>query len=110
MSLSLCSLLKGQPKGVMITHGNLMCASAALMSRLPKEIETDHEVLLSYLPLAHIYERILETTLIGRGHMIGFYQGVRTHTDICRYIHAYAYYIRTYIYTHFLFHIFMRGI
>ncbi|HZP11036.1 MAG TPA: AMP-binding protein [Nevskiaceae bacterium] len=44
----------GNPKGVMITYGNMIFAAQGLMRYLPPQ---GQEVLFSYLPLAHAFER-----------------------------------------------------
>jgi long-chain acyl-CoA synthetase len=44
----------GNPKGVMITYGNMVFAAQGLMKYLPPK---GQEVLFSYLPLAHAFER-----------------------------------------------------
>ncbi|XP_051144635.1 long chain acyl-CoA synthetase 6, peroxisomal-like [Andrographis paniculata] len=62
----------GTPKGVVLTHGNLV-ASVAGMSLLIKFNPSD--VYISYLPLAHIYERANQITAAHYGVAIGFYQG-----------------------------------
>jgi len=36
--------------------------------RLPPELEGDDDVVLSYLPLAHIYERVLEAGAVRHVH------------------------------------------
>ncbi len=46
----------GEPKGAMLTHGNLM-ASATTMTRVMSFGERDR--LLSVLPLSHLYEQVL---------------------------------------------------
>jgi long-chain acyl-CoA synthetase len=46
----------GEPKGAMLTHGNLM-ASATSMTKVLPFGETDR--LLSVLPLSHLYEQVL---------------------------------------------------
>jgi long-subunit acyl-CoA synthetase (AMP-forming) len=35
-------------------------------------------VVISYLPLAHVFERILQAAVFLQGASIGFYRGVRT--------------------------------
>ena len=63
----------GDPKGVKLSHINLICPGTALI-----KVNIDlypEDVHLSYLPLAHVLERIVCVTLIGRGAKIGFYQG-----------------------------------
>lgn len=37
---------------------------------------TDKDVYLSYLPLAHIFDRVMEEQIISVGASIGFWQGV----------------------------------
>lgn len=37
---------------------------------------TDRDVYLSYLPLAHIFDRVMEEQIISTGGSIGFWQGV----------------------------------
>lgn len=46
----------GQPKGVMLTHRNLIGVARAVLDRNPG---TDRDVFLSYLPLAHVFERVV---------------------------------------------------
>ncbi|EPS73036.1 hypothetical protein M569_01718, partial [Genlisea aurea] len=62
----------GTPKGVVLTHGNLI-TSVAGMSRKFAFNSTD--LYISYLPLAHIYERSYQIMAIYRGAAVGFYQG-----------------------------------
>lgn len=45
----------GSPKGVMITAANIKFASQGVLAHLPPRVEGEH--LLSYLPLAHAFER-----------------------------------------------------
>jgi long-chain acyl-CoA synthetase len=46
----------GDPKGVMITYGNALFAAHGFISALPGE---GKERLFSYLPLAHVFERVV---------------------------------------------------
>ncbi|XP_058226133.1 long chain acyl-CoA synthetase 7, peroxisomal [Rhododendron vialii] len=62
----------GTPKGVVLTHGNLI-ASAAGMSLSIKFNSED--IYISYLPLAHIYERANQVLSLYYGVAVGFYQG-----------------------------------
>ncbi|PPE02342.1 hypothetical protein GOBAR_DD00676 [Gossypium barbadense] len=62
----------GTPKGVVLTHGNLI-ANAAGCSTGTKFYPSD--VYISYLPLAHIYERAYQVALLYFGVAVGFYQG-----------------------------------
>ncbi len=45
----------GHPKGVMLTHGNIL-ADVQGAVRLLEQIGLEHEVFLSFLPLSHAYE------------------------------------------------------
>ncbi|XP_021673878.2 long chain acyl-CoA synthetase 7, peroxisomal isoform X1 [Hevea brasiliensis] len=62
----------GTPKGVVLTHGNLI-ASVAGLSLAIKFNPSD--IYISYLPLAHIYERSNQIISAYYGVAIGFYQG-----------------------------------
>jgi long-chain acyl-CoA synthetase len=59
----------GNPKGVMLTHANVVAAVAGAQSTL--EV-TPHDVYLGYLPLAHILEFTSEHTIIYNGGKIGY--------------------------------------
>ncbi|GAB9467057.1 Long-chain-fatty-acid-coa ligase [Globisporangium polare] len=65
----------GNPKGALLTHSNVMFAIKAVGDFAALYPEDFH---LSYLPLAHIYERNVQTNVISRGGAIGFYQGDAT--------------------------------
>ncbi|CAK9142527.1 unnamed protein product [Ilex paraguariensis] len=62
----------GTPKGVVLSHGNLI-ANVAGSSLGVKFYPSD--VYISYLPLAHIYERANQVLLAYYGGAVGFYQG-----------------------------------
>eukprot|EP00850_Spirogloea_muscicola_P009547 SM000054S18033 [mRNA] locus=s54:25048:31844:+ [translate_table: standard] len=62
----------GTPKGAMLTHSNFIASAAGVCSGSP--IYTG-DVHISYLPLAHIYERMNITAMLHYGVAIGFYQG-----------------------------------
>ena len=44
----------GKPKGVMLTHGNVVANVLAILQRV---VPTDRDVFLSFLPLSHTFER-----------------------------------------------------
>ena len=62
----------GTPKGVMLTHANFVSAIADAVNMYNF---TDNEVYLSYLPLAHVYERLVFNTMLYLGATIGFSSG-----------------------------------
>ena len=62
----------GTPKGVVLTHANMIANSAATARAV--RLRPD-DVAISYLPLAHIYERVNSVTLVHFGCAVGFYKG-----------------------------------
>ncbi|KAH0634998.1 hypothetical protein KY284_037784 [Solanum tuberosum] len=62
----------GTPKGAVLTHANLI-ANVAGMSIGITLYSSD--IYISYLPLAHIYERAIQVLLVYFGGASGFYQG-----------------------------------
>lgn len=75
--LTLCytSGTTGNPKGAILTHANILAGCAGITERGPPEEKSDSEVFFSYLPLAHIYERVCEANVILEAGAIGFSQG-----------------------------------
>lgn len=76
----------GPPKGAMITHANAIASisSALFIFKAHTKLKNPspgvqlipgQECHISYLPLAHIFERIMFASLIVIGTRIGFYQG-----------------------------------
>ncbi|KAL4228419.1 Long-chain-fatty-acid--CoA ligase 6 [Mactra antiquata] len=66
----------GDPKGVMITHGTMIANVASITSNLQAFRKIDkNDVHLSYLPLAHMYERAGQQTIFSEGGQIGFFRG-----------------------------------
>ncbi|XP_057857907.2 long chain acyl-CoA synthetase 9, chloroplastic isoform X1 [Cryptomeria japonica] len=66
----------GLPKGVMMTHGNIVATVAAVMTLVPGLGNKD--IYLAYLPLAHILELVaelsvaLQVTMVSAGCAIGY--------------------------------------
>ncbi|CAD2099242.1 acyl-CoA synthetase, putative [Plasmodium vinckei brucechwatti] len=68
----------GYPKGVIMTNQNFVAQIASSCYgpiRLPNLIIDEKDTHLSYLPLAHIYERIMLSIFIYLGVRIGYYSG-----------------------------------
>jgi long-subunit acyl-CoA synthetase (AMP-forming) len=59
----------------MILHRNMVSSVAGAIKSTPIYPTDVH---LSYLPLAHIFERIVMISGMSAGACLGFYQGVRT--------------------------------
>merc|ERR1711959_500148 len=67
----------GNPKGVILPHSALVSELAAVGDKL-KAVNCDiseHDIFISYLPLAHIFDRMTEELLIARGGSIGYWRG-----------------------------------
>lgn len=62
----------GVPKGVVLTHGNAVAAISGARSAGtvgPKDVH------ISYLPLAHIYGRMVDMTALAEGACVGYFHG-----------------------------------
>ncbi|KAH9851564.1 acetyl-CoA synthetase-like protein [Lenzites betulinus] len=62
----------GVPKGVLLSHGNMAIAAYAFMHHF--DIQGDRTC-MAFLPLAHIYERIMELCTVALGKRIGYTTG-----------------------------------
>ncbi|KAI4155305.1 MAG: hypothetical protein LQ340_001070 [Diploschistes diacapsis] len=62
----------GNPKGVLLTHRAAVATAASILGT--SELKSS-DVGLSYLPLAHIYGRMLEQGLLMAGGSIGYFHG-----------------------------------
>ncbi|KAF9529910.1 long-chain-fatty-acid-CoA-ligase [Crepidotus variabilis] len=69
----------GNPKGVVITHANLVASVGSVKTLLGHHLLPD-DSFLAYLPLAHVLEFIVETCLMFIGLPLG-YGRVKTLTD-----------------------------
>lgn len=68
----------GVPKGVMLSHMNLASNTIASATRMPFNVdETDHPKILSYLPLAHMLERIATYLYIHEGASIYYVEDIQ---------------------------------
>lgn len=62
----------GMPKGVVLSHGSAVAANAAARLGglvLPRDVH------ISYLPLAHIYGRLVDSIALAEGAAIGYFRG-----------------------------------
>ncbi|KAL8187765.1 UNVERIFIED_CONTAM: Long-chain-fatty-acid--CoA ligase 3 [Gekko kuhli] len=60
----------GIPKGVMISHCNLICGITGMAERIPHLGEKD--TYIGYLPLAHVLELSAELVCLAHGCCIGY--------------------------------------
>uniref|UniRef100_A0A8C7YFH0 Long-chain-fatty-acid--CoA ligase n=1 Tax=Oryzias sinensis TaxID=183150 RepID=A0A8C7YFH0_9TELE len=75
----------GNPKGAMLSHGNIMsnCSAFVKLTEVSTEARcpiTHTDVHISYLPLAHMFERVVQVRcpvgcMLLHGGQIGFFQG-----------------------------------
>ncbi|KAF9359606.1 hypothetical protein BGX26_011941 [Mortierella sp. AD094] len=68
----------GTPKGAVLTHKNFVAgiSSLHLMAKHQRFfIPTNADTHISYLPLAHVFERLCQATMISGAARIGYYQG-----------------------------------
>jgi long-chain acyl-CoA synthetase len=72
-SLVYTSGTTGNPKGVMLSHGNLMFASGSVSGALP--IEPYFETLL-FLPLAHVFARLIVYVCVRNALPLAFAEGI----------------------------------
>ncbi|GIL47165.1 hypothetical protein Vafri_4048, partial [Volvox africanus] len=67
----------GEPKGVQLPHSAVVAAVASLAAALEHYDEPvgPGDSMLSYLPLAHIFDRVSEETSLAAGACIGYWSG-----------------------------------
>ncbi len=65
----------GEPKGAMLTHGNLASNVAAVIHIVPP---TNAEVSLSFLPLSHVLERMFDFLMFAAGVSISYVESMDT--------------------------------
>ncbi|ORY97924.1 hypothetical protein BCR43DRAFT_457153 [Syncephalastrum racemosum] len=63
----------GMPKGAMLSHRNFVSACSASYKNMGPSLDDD--VTISYLPLAHIFGRLIDITALARGSRIGYFSG-----------------------------------
>jgi long-chain acyl-CoA synthetase len=74
----------GLPKGVILTHGNILAELAALSEAANRGCLFDARVddyHISYLPLSHIFERVMVAFITNAGGKIGFYRNAGATTE-----------------------------
>ncbi|KAJ4969468.1 hypothetical protein NE237_016169 [Protea cynaroides] len=80
--LTICTIMytsgtSGDPKGVVLTHENMATIVRGLDLFLDqfKDKMTVDDVYLSFLPLAHVLDRMIEEYFFHKGASVGFYHG-----------------------------------
>uniref|UniRef100_A0A8C0FNA7 Arachidonate--CoA ligase n=1 Tax=Bubo bubo TaxID=30461 RepID=A0A8C0FNA7_BUBBB len=73
--ITLC-FFSGNPKGAMLTHGNVVADFSGFLKVTESQWSpTCEDVHISYLPLAHMFERMVQSVVYCHGGRIGFFQG-----------------------------------
>ncbi|KAM3842596.1 long-chain-fatty-acid--CoA ligase 5 [Diretmus argenteus] len=66
----------GNPKGAMLTHENVVSNAAGVIKSFETSISPNpQDVSISFLPLAHMFERIVQAVMYSAGAKVGFFQG-----------------------------------
>ncbi|KAM3612432.1 uncharacterized protein V6R79_008283 [Siganus canaliculatus] len=66
----------GNPKGAMLTHRNVVSNCSAFIKMTEVSCPTHPtDVHISYLPLAHMFERVVQGVILVHGARIGYFQG-----------------------------------
>ncbi|XP_004696199.1 long-chain-fatty-acid--CoA ligase 1 isoform X2 [Echinops telfairi] len=66
----------GNPKGALITHRNIVsdCSAFVKMTETALTLNAS-DTHISFLPLAHMYEQLMQCVMLCHGAKIGFFQG-----------------------------------
>lgn len=77
----------GMPKGVMLTHNNIASNVVASLEKLPFDVKEFHgQNVLSYLPLSHVFERMIEYMYMSMGCRIYYIEVVEEIRDDMQYV------------------------
>ena len=57
----------GRPKGCMLTHGNFVAECSSAIATLPELFEREDASTLLFLPLAHVFGRMIQVAVVMRG-------------------------------------------
>ncbi|XP_069795944.1 long-chain-fatty-acid--CoA ligase 1a isoform X3 [Narcine bancroftii] len=66
----------GNPKGAILTHANIVSNLSAFVKVTEgRWVGSPTDIHISYLPLAHMFERLVQVVVLCHGGRIGFFQG-----------------------------------
>jgi long-chain acyl-CoA synthetase len=71
----------GQPKGCELTHGNLLAVARNAISTLPEIFEVPGRSTLLFLPLAHVFARIIQVACLEGAAILGHWPDTTTVAD-----------------------------
>ncbi|XP_007445123.3 long-chain-fatty-acid--CoA ligase 5-like, partial [Python bivittatus] len=70
------NIFLGNPKGALLTHANVVANAAAFLMIMENTAACEtSDISISYLPLAHMFERIVQSIMYSSGARVGFFQG-----------------------------------
>ncbi|MGK7370441.1 MAG: AMP-dependent synthetase/ligase, partial [Candidatus Halalkalibacterium sp. M3_1C_030] len=77
----------GDPKGVMLTHNNITSNLLASLERVPFDADVkEGEQMLSYLPLSHVFERLVTYMYLSLGYPIYYIEDIDEIRDDFSYV------------------------
>lgn len=80
----------GRPKGVMLSHNNIASNVLASMERIPFEKNPDiGQRMLSYLPLSHVFERLISYMYLHMGYPIHYIEDINEIREDFKYVKPY---------------------
>ena len=75
----------GVPKGAIISHGNMLAVTTAVVEYIDTMNGLSNEdIHISYLPMAHVFEHFVQSGITFYGARIGFYQAGGRCGTTCR--------------------------
>lgn len=72
----------GRPKGCMLTHDNFVAECSSAISMLPELFERDDASTLLFLPLAHVFGRMIEVAMVMKGARLAHSDPARLLKDL----------------------------
>jgi long-chain acyl-CoA synthetase len=68
----------GRPKGVVLTHANMLYEVQAITG---VDVVRQDDIQLLFLPMAHVFAKVLEVSWLGTGHTLAFAESMNTIRD-----------------------------
>ena len=74
----------GNPKGCVLTHANILVTARQAQLALSSLLLPDNASTLLFIPLAHIFARVIQFALLDAGTVLGYARSVQTLSDDLR--------------------------
>ncbi len=65
----------GRPKGVVLTHANMLYEAKIIQD---VDVVRQDDIQLLFLPMAHVFAKVLEISWLGTGHVLAFAESMNT--------------------------------